>query len=106
MGVWLKGNGESIYDTDMSPFKEKHSWGLCTAREGKLYLHVFDRPEDGVLNVQGLTNKVTKAYALTSKKKCKFEQTDEQISVTLPDTQTDSLDTVVVLKMKGQPEDL
>jgi alpha-L-fucosidase len=104
VGVWLKDNGESIYDTDMSPFKEKHSWGLCTAREGKLYLHVFDRPKDGVLKVQGLTNKVTKAYVLTSKKKCKFEQTDEQISVILPDTQTDSLDTVVVLKIQGKPE--
>ena len=64
-------NSESIYGKSASPFR-KLPWGRCTQKEGKLYLHVFDWPEEGFIRIPGLRNKVTKAYTLADKKRLKI----------------------------------
>ena len=53
IGQWIKINGESIYGTGPSVFKNL-SWGRCTTKPGKLYLHIFNRPSDNKLKVPGL----------------------------------------------------
>jgi alpha-L-fucosidase len=68
MGKWLEKNGESIYGTSGSPLG-RFTWGRCTAKPGKLYLHVFNWPVDGRLQVPGLKSKVKKAYLLVDKKR-------------------------------------
>ena len=55
IGKWMKTNSESIYGTTASPF-ENIPWGRCTKKDAgngitQLYLHVFDWPEDGKLEV-------------------------------------------------------
>lgn len=52
---WMDVHAESIYGTRAGPFT-RLAWGRCTARDGVLYLHVFDWPEGGVLRVPGLRN--------------------------------------------------
>ncbi|TKG93735.1 hypothetical protein EYV94_15945 [Puteibacter caeruleilacunae] len=66
IGAWMKQNGEAIYGTGTTPFR-KLPWGECTTKPGKLYLHVFDWPKDGKLQIPGLKNKITKAVLLTDK---------------------------------------
>ncbi len=57
IGDWMKVNGEAIYGTQASPFT-RLPWGRATAKqiEGgyRLYLHVFDWPDDGRLFIPGL----------------------------------------------------
>jgi len=102
IGEWMKVNSESIYGTTASPLGEV-PWGRCTARPGKLYLHVFDWPANGKLEVSGIKNKVKKAYLLSDKKKAKLpieRQNNEKIVITVPSKAVDPVDTVIVLEIK------
>ena len=38
IGAWLKENGEAIYGTEASPFREDFAWGKSTRKGNKLYL--------------------------------------------------------------------
>ena len=50
MGDWLAVYGESIYGSDASPF-EKPDWGRFTQKEGEVFAHIFEWPEDGTLRI-------------------------------------------------------
>ncbi len=104
IGEWMKINSESIYGTTASPLGEV-PWGRCTAKTGKLYLHVFDWPANGKLEVSDLKNKVKKAYLLADKKRTKLPVTltsGEKIVITVPSRATDPVNTVVVLEIKNK----
>ena len=53
MGAWLKVNGDSIYGTTYGPLQNL-SFGRSTRKDKTVYLHVFDWPTDGKLQVDGL----------------------------------------------------
>ncbi len=103
MGEWMKVNSESIYGTTASPLG-KVPWGRCTAKPDKLYLHVFDWPTNGKLEVSGLRNKVNKAYLLADKKRAKLpvrREDEDKIIVSVPSETPNPINTVVVLEIKG-----
>ena len=102
IGEWMKVNGESIYGTTASPLGEV-PWGRCTAKPGRLYLHVFDWPTNGKLEVSGLKNKVKKAYLLADKKQAKLlmrRQSKEKVVITVPSKAADPVNTVIVLEIE------
>jgi len=106
IGAWMKVNSESIYGTTASPLGQV-PWGRCTARGEKLYLHVFDWPKDGKLEVQGLRNKVKKAYLLADDKRGALavsRQDEDNLVVAVPRGAVDPVNTVVVLEIVGKPE--
>ncbi len=102
MGDWMKVNGESIYGATASPLGEV-PWGRCTAKPGKLYLHVFDWPASGKLEVAGLKDQVRKAYLLADRKRAKLPviRSADTIVVTVPEKAPDRINTVVVLEIKS-----
>ena len=102
IGEWMNLNSESIYGTTASPLGEV-PWGRCTAKPGKLYLHVFDWPANTKLQVPGLKNKVKKAYLLADKKRARLLVTREdkdKITVTVPAEAPDPVNSVVVLEIE------
>ncbi len=104
MGEWMAKNNESIYGTTASPLG-KLPWGRCTAKPGKLYLHVFDWPTDGKLKVPRLQNKVKKAYLLAGKKHPKLPVTqvnEDEVIITVPDKAPDPINTVIVVEIKNK----
>jgi len=50
IGGWMKKNGEAIYATTANPLGSV-PWGRITAKPGRLFLHVFEWPQDGTLFV-------------------------------------------------------
>ncbi|HAT94022.1 MAG TPA: hypothetical protein DCS36_16910, partial [Sphingobacterium sp.] len=102
IGEWMKVNGESIYGTTASPFQAL-DWGYCTQKNGKLYLHVFDRPADGKINLP-IKNKVTAVYALASPKmnlKSTLENGRPAIPVDIFDNKKGPK--VIVVEIQGKP---
>jgi len=102
MGKWLQVNGESIYGADAGPLP-KLPWGLCTAKPGKLYLHVFTWPK-GDLELPGLNAKVKCAYRLADPDRTWLmlgESEGGAITVDLPAKAPDPIDSVIVLEIEG-----
>ncbi len=104
MGQWMERNSESIYGTTASPF-EKLPWGRCTAKPGKLYLHVFDWPKNGELKVPMPRNDVQKAFLLARKDRAELLlDSDESgnLVVTIPRRVPDVIDTVILLETEAE----
>jgi len=109
IGGWMKVNGESIYGTSASPFKNL-TWGRCTRKEldagTRLYLHVFTWPADGKLVVPGIYNEVREGYLLAdqSKKPLPVKRQEDALVVELPAAAPTLYNSVVVLNLKGKAD--
>ncbi len=52
IGNWLKQNGEAIYGTEASPFRENFTWGTSTRKGNHLYLILSGQyPENGQIQL-------------------------------------------------------
>jgi len=106
IGVWMKVNGESIYETQASPFRSL-DWGRCTQKEipdgVRLYLHIFDWPTH-TITVPGVLNEPIKAYLLADVNQTPLIITrkDDALVINLPVKVPDTINTVVVLDLKGK----
>ncbi|MFP5040571.1 alpha-L-fucosidase [Parasediminibacterium sp. JCM 36343] len=102
VGAWLATNGEAIYGTTASPFSYV-SFGRCTRKKDKLYLHVLKWPVDGIIKVP-LDNKIVKASLLAQPKtKVTYKKAGKYLELQLPKKPVDSIASVVVLQIEGEP---
>lgn len=99
IGAWMAVNGEAIYGTTASPV-EPPAWGRLTAKPGKLYAHVFDWPQSGVLEVPRDGRTVTKAYLLADagRTALQMESSAEAVSIRIPAVAPDPIASVVVFE--------
>ncbi|MEE9430737.1 MAG: alpha-L-fucosidase [Melioribacteraceae bacterium] len=108
IGNWMKLNSESIYGTSASPF-EKLAFGRCTQRKiyggARLYLHVFDWPEDGNLLIPGITNKVKKVYLPSnSDNEIQYKRKGVDLILSVPKTAPDKINSIIILDIDGAPD--
>ncbi len=102
IGQWLRVNGDSIYGTTRGPFPYL-SWGVATRKGNLLYLHIFQWPKAGRLQVP-LQNQVKSATLLAQPgSSLPVTSQDGQIILTLPAQAPDSTDSVIALEIVGQP---
>ncbi len=100
IGKWLKPNGEAIYGVERSPLPVP-AWGVITKKKNKIFLHVFDWPNDGNLILGGLKSKIKKAYFLSelNKRTIEFKRINEKdVLLKVPKTAPDSVNTVIAVE--------
>jgi alpha-L-fucosidase len=100
MGKWLDVNGEAVYGTVPGPIQGVE-WCRSTAKNGKVYLHVFDWPEDGRVEIS-IPDTVSGAYLLADSAQgaLSVAQEKDQVVVSGPAEAPDAVDTVIVLTVK------
>lgn len=108
IGRWMKVNSQAIYGTSASPFKDS-PWGRTTkkrVREGtRLYLHVFNWPDNGNLLIASLKNAPSEAYLLSdpAHNRLRVEKQVDGVRVTLPMDAPDRVSTTLVLQFASDP---
>ncbi|SHJ75869.1 alpha-L-fucosidase [Reichenbachiella agariperforans] len=95
MGKWTKVNGEAIYGAQASPY-ERPEWGRYTAKDGIVYAHVFEWPEDGqlVINTEIKPKKIT----LLADSATILEWDADQSVIMLPAEVVDPVATVIKIE--------
>lgn len=82
MGKWLEANGESIFGTRATMLPPQ-KWGLLTHKEGKIFLHVLEAPEGGVITLP-FKLKAKKALDFATGALLKSKKARNSYTVTLP----------------------
>jgi alpha-L-fucosidase len=122
VGDWLKVNGESIYGAtpavlkgvpsvkgaapaDMSTARQSETesgpdW-LVTGRAGKLYIHIFNWPQQAMV-LSGVEGTVDRAHWLAdpAKRPVEFTQSGDSLTVRLPEKAPDDKDSVLCLVLR------
>ena len=99
IGRWMKVNGESIYGTTAAPFSTPPAWGRVTAKNGRLYLHVFTWPSNGVLTLAGYSGPARSAHLLAAPgTRLTTTSSAAGLTVRLPATAPDPIASVVVVE--------
>src|SRR5204862_260579 len=99
----------SIYGTSANPFPYELPWGVITSKPGKLYLHVFQWPRNG-LEIYGIQGKVERASLLANHAAVHFSQKDDKargytsLVLKLGPQAPDPNDSVIVLEFAGKAE--
>lgn len=117
VGRWLKTHGEAVYGAGRCPFGQefgeltpppdgkgqpafvpRKAW-RCTTQTGKLYLHVFEWPATGTLQLPQVADRISRAYVLSdpAHPPVPFEQRNG-VTLTLQGVVADPLATVICLE--------
>ncbi len=99
MGRWLEVNGESIYDCGSATVPAQ-KWGPVTAKEGKMYFHIYDWPKDGNLVIEEFQGTPEKVWLLADAKETalQFKKDRDNYVVTLPAKTPGDLHAVVCIE--------
>lgn len=100
VGEWIRKNGSSIYGTGPSGLPVQ-PWGVTTKKADTLYLHVFERTENGEIVLGGLKSTISGAWSVANAEveiPYKKAGHDDWI-LTVPEQCMDASNTVLALKV-------
>ena len=99
IGRWMATNGEAIYGTSASPF-EKPTWGRYTKKADRLYAHVFEWPQNGLLQVPAGELRVNRVYLLADPNRTALqtEKKSDTLIIRLPQKAPDDIASVIVIE--------
>ncbi|MFY8327616.1 alpha-L-fucosidase [Pseudoalteromonas sp. ZZD1] len=117
-GQWLSHSGETIYGAKGSPWGRAQAWGDITVKGNKLYLHVFEWPENDQIHLAGLKNEISSARLLNAQEpgfmESLFDSEQREVGYTQQDNgwtsftltmeKPDSLVPVIVVELTGEPQ--
>lgn len=97
MGRWLATNGEAVYGTQPGPIQGVAAY-RTTRKPGKVYLHVFEWPAGGQIELPAL--QVSRAYLLSDPDHTPLplSHRGQQVVIQGPAAAPDQADSVIVLE--------
>lgn len=105
VGAFLQKNGQSIYGTKRLPiYPYDIDWGYFTAKEGKLFIHVFAEMETAYL--LNIVNKPKKCYRLADGLPLELKERttcegDSSWLIKLPKREAGEIDQVICVEVEG-----
>jgi alpha-L-fucosidase len=99
IGNWMNKNGESYFGTRGNLIKPQ-DWGVVTAKDKVLYVHVLKPVNDKYIFLPELTQKVVKAELFNGGGNIKFAQQKEGVFIYLDGVKQDDVDTIIKLTVK------
>ncbi|HEV2498286.1 MAG TPA: alpha-L-fucosidase [Terriglobia bacterium] len=96
VGDWMRVNGESIYGTTYGPLQDL-SFGRTTAKGKMVYLHIYDWPQSGALQIAGLP-RVLRGRVLADGRPLTINQDATGLSIQLPAAAPDPNVSVLALE--------
>lgn len=101
IGRWMDRNGDSIYGTTATPFARLRQ--RCTKKDGRLYVHIFERPASGLVVLRGLTNQIRGARWLATGAALEMTRHDEAPAIRIPDQLPDPHVSTIEVAVEGLP---
>lgn len=98
IGKWMDQYGQTLYGTRQG-FLPPQSWGVTTAKEDKEFLHVLNYPDDGLLFVRDVSQKIISAVDYITRKPVKFQQMPEGVFFYMDGMDAGAPDNVIELKL-------
>ena len=98
MGEWLAVNGETIYGTRGGPLTAR-DWGVTTQKGNKVYIHILDWYDESLV-IPSWGKKIKSARLFSDKTPVKFIENEYGITLKVPRTKMDEIDTIVELELK------
>jgi alpha-L-fucosidase len=101
IGAWMERHAESIHGCGATPFT-RAPW-FCTTKPGRLYVHLFERPADGRVELVGLRNAVKQARWLGDEARTALPvgRSERGPIIELPAALPDPIDSVLVVEIEG-----
>ncbi|HJP64370.1 MAG TPA: alpha-L-fucosidase [Mucilaginibacter sp.] len=87
LAYWMHANSKAIYDCTYAPtaFKVPDNTKLTyNPHNGRLYVHLFEYPTDGKLELPGYKGKIKYAQFLNDYSELKFETSGNDVTLNLP----------------------
>lgn len=98
-GAWLSKYGETIYGT-RGKIIPPQPWGVVTAKDKLLNVHVLNKPGEPYIFVPGVNKKIIKAVLLNTNNSIKFKQQPEGIFIYLDNIPFDDIDEIIQLQLQ------
>jgi alpha-L-fucosidase len=99
VGKWMRQNGESIYGTRGNIIPPQQ-WGVVTAKDKKIFLHILSEPSGNYIFIPGLKQKISTATEMDGSAKLKFKQQPEGVFVYLNVASKESIDHIIQLDVQ------
>lgn len=93
-GIWINRNKDAIYEATGSPFAWNFNWGYITQKPNRLFLHVFNYPENNKIVLNGLLSDVS-SIKLLGGKDLEFKQDDRFLTIDFNGIERDNIASVV-----------
>ena len=105
-GEWLEKYPQVVYAADPSPWMHEQSWGDVTKKGNKLFLAVYDWPDNGRLYLPGIKSEISQAHLLNGSKASKLSYSLENgwAIFDVPFEKPEDYVSIIELEIEGEAE--